>query len=243
MKINCIAVDDEPIGLMKIVDYIKSIPFFNLLAQCENVFEVIEEMKNNKVHLIFIDINMPEVTGIDFVKTLPKDVKFIFTTAYSQYAIESYKLNALDYLLKPIDYDDFINSSIKIKEYFSHYNLLTDSSEKNTQFETEFFFVKTEGTNKKVFYDDINFIEGANEYIIIHLTDNRKVRTYLRLKFIEGYLPKNKFNRVHRSFIINLTKFKHIENNSITFNNLTKVPVSKKHKVEILKYIANNQIK
>lgn len=239
MKINCIAVDDEPYGLKQISDYISKTPFLNLVGECLHVFDVMEVMKNQLVDLIYIDINLPEVSGLDFVKTLPADVKFIFTTAYSQFAVESYKLDAFDYLLKPISYVDFLRTATKAKEFFekNHKTQLLIQDEK------EFVFIQSEGKTHKVYLNEIVYIESINEYVRFHFDDKSTLTTYIRLKNIENFLPENNFIRVHRSFIVNINKINLIDKNNIIFFDKVLIPISKQYKLNVMEYISTKQIK
>ncbi len=184
MKLRCLAIDDEPYALKQINDYILKTSFLELSHSCYNVFEAMEYLSKSEVDLIFIDINMPEMSGIDFVKTLPPGHNIIFTTAYSEYAVESYKVEALDYLLKPITYEDFLRSANKANKLISQKQ---PASSKQSD-STDHFFVKSEGKHVKINIDSIEYIESLNEYVRIHLTDEKPVITLMSLKNLEKTL-------------------------------------------------------
>jgi two-component system, LytTR family, response regulator len=233
MKIKCLAIDDEPYALKQIADYISKTPFLELSNQCYNAFEAMEILSNSKIDLIFIDINMPEMTGMEFAKTLPVDTNIIFTTAYSEYAAESYKVDAIDYLLKPISYENFLKSANKAKQ------VLSQNNQQNQTEKIEHFFVKADGKLIKVEFSNIEFIESQSEYVKIHIINQKPIMTLMSLKNLENSLPKEQFMRVHRSYIVNLKKITTIERNHIIFNGKTIIPVSEQYKNEF-KYYLNN---
>ncbi|HLP05215.1 MAG TPA: LytTR family DNA-binding domain-containing protein [Paludibacter sp.] len=227
MKIKCIAIDDEPLALQQVSSYIDKTPFLENLALCQSAFEAMDFLRNNEVDLMFVDINMPDVNGLDFVKSLPKKPQVIFTTAYSEYAIEGFKVDALDYILKPINYDVFLKSANKALNWFE---LNSKQPEPETlESSPGCLFVKSEYRLVRILLSDIKYIESANEYIQIHLVNDAPVTTLVRLKTMEEQLPKDKFMRVHRSFIVNLDRVKVVERNRIVFDKVY-IPVGEQYK-------------
>jgi DNA-binding LytR/AlgR family response regulator len=226
MKLKCIAIDDEPLALKQISSYIDKTPYLEVVALCHSAFEAMEYLVNNEVNLMFVDINMPDLNGMDFVKSLTQKPQIIFTTAYSEYAIQGFQVDALDYILKPISYNVFLKSANKAKTWFD-LNLKQTESIQTTQ---DSLFVKSEYKMVRIFLSEIKYIESSNEYIQIHLINDEPVTTLIRLKVMEEQLPKEKFMRVHRSFIVNLDRVKVIERNRIVFDNHVYIPVGEQYK-------------
>jgi len=230
--IKCLAVDDEPYALKQIASYIEKTPFLELSGECRNAFEAMDFLSKEKVDLIFMDINMPEMSGMELVKTLPEGSNIIFTTAYSEYAAESYKVNTIDYLLKPITYENFLKSVNKAKKRI-------EGSEKPTDDVQDHFFVRSEGKFVKIFYKDILYIESKNEYVVFYLKDKKEVSALMSLKSLISSLPKEYFMRVHRSYIVNLTKINLVERNRIIIDNNTRIPVGDQYKDDFKKFLDN----
>jgi len=233
--IKCLAIDDEPLALQQISSYIDRTPFLEKTNICQSAFEALEILAEKNVDLIFIDINMPDLNGIDFARSLEQKPFIIFTTAYSEYAIEGFKLDAADYLLKPIGYDDFLRAVNKV---YKRFQILNEHADKYT-INNEYLFVKSEYKLIRIEIREIKYIESANEYVKIFLDNNQPIITLIRLKNIEEQLPKNRFMRVHRSFIVNLDKIKIIERNRIIFDK-TIIPVSDIYKETFQAYIDKN---
>ncbi|MDO9258182.1 MAG: LytTR family DNA-binding domain-containing protein [Bacteroidales bacterium] len=226
MKIKCIAIDDEPLALKQINSYIEKTPFLEVVALCHNAFDAMKFLANNEVDLMFVDINMPDLNGMDFVKSLTQKPQIIFTTAYSQYAIEGFQVDALDYILKPISYASFLKSANKANTWFE----LNQKQSESVQTTQDSLFVKSEYKMVRIFLSEIKYIESSNEYIQIHLVNDEPVTTLIRLKVMEEQLPKDKFMRVHRSFIVNLDRIKVIERNRIVFDHNVYIPVGDQYK-------------
>jgi two-component system LytT family response regulator len=233
MKIRCIAVDDEPLALKQIGAYIGRTPFLELVALCSNAFEALTFIREDQVDLLFVDINMPDLNGLDFVKSLEKKIPVIFTTAYSEYAIDGFQVDALDYLLKPISYALFLKSANKAKSWF---DMNIRSSEITPQ-PLDYLFVKADHRLIRIMLSEIKYIEGSNEYIIIHLLRDKPLTTLMRMKNIESMLPENHFLRVHRSFIVNLNHVKVIERNRIIFDEKIYIPVGEQYKESFQKFL------
>ena len=193
--IRCIAIDDEPLALMQIAGYIKKTPFLELVGQYESAIQAIDVLGNISVDLMFVDINMPDLNGMDFVRTLEKPPRIVFVTAYSEYALEGFRVDAIDYLLKPISYVDFLKSANKVKSWFDSHPQKSD----DIKSDKDFLFIKSDYKVLRINFSDINYIEGMSEYIKIHLTNSKPVMTLLSMKFIEEQLPSDRFMRVHRS--------------------------------------------
>lgn len=226
MKIRCIAIDDEPLALKQISSYIAKTPFLETVALCHNAFDAMKFLANNEVDLMFVDINMPDLNGMDFVKSLTQKPQIIFTTAYSEYAIEGFQVDALDYILKPISYSSFLKSANKANTWFE----LNHKQPESIQTTQDSLFVKSEYKMVRIFLSEIKYIESSNEYIQIHLVNDEPVTTLIRLKVMEEQLPKDKFMRVHRSFIVNLDRIKVIERNRIVFDHNVYIPVGEQYK-------------
>ena len=233
MKIKCLAIDDEPLALQQISAYIDRTPFLEKMALCQSAYEAIEFTDQQPVDLMFVDINMPDLNGLDFVKSLKNKPYIIFTTAYSEYALEGFKVDAVDYILKPISYDEFLRAVNKVRDRMTA--TATATSETVTM-NKESLFVKSEYKLIRIQLADIKYIESANEYIQIHLETEKPITTLVRLKTIEGELPKDKFMRVHRSFIVNLDKVKVIDRNRIVFDKVY-IPVGEQYKDEFQKFV------
>jgi two-component system, LytTR family, response regulator LytT len=234
--IRCIAIDDEPLALKQIAGYIEKTPFLELAGEYESALLAIGFLKNENIDLIYVDINMPDLNGMDFVKSLDNSPMIVFVTAYSEYALEGFRVDAIDYLLKPVSYADFLRSANKVKSSFdsSHSATGKKSSDK------DFLFIKSDYKILRINFDDIKYIEGMSEYIKIHLTDSRPVMTLLSMKGIEEQLPPEKFMRVHRSYIVNLSKISVIERSRIIFDGKVYIPVSEQYKNAFQSYIDKN---
>jgi two-component system, LytTR family, response regulator len=213
MNINCIAVDDEPLALDVIEHHASKIPFLNLKARLRNPFDAIELLNKGGIDLVFVDIQMPELTGFEFLRTLPTKPLIIFTTAYPEYALDSYEIDAVDYLVKPIPFERFLKAVNKVKQR------LTPSSEniiqnEKTEEKKDYIFVKTEYKTVKISLVDILYIESMRDYVIFQLK-TEKISSLLSIKDVESSLPED-FVRVHRSFIVSVSKIDAIERNTIT---------------------------
>jgi len=234
--IRCIAIDDEPLALKQIAGYVRKTPFLDLKAEFESAIKAVSFLQENEIDLMFVDINMPDLNGLDFVKSQSNPPKVIFTTAYREYAIEGFKVNALDYLLKPIDYDIFLKSANRAHEWFDL------QEKKNIKIESNdvFLFIKSEYKVLRINLSDIKYIEGMREYVRIYLVGQRPIMTIVSMKKIEEYLHQNKFMRVHRSYIVNLEKITTIDRNRIIFDNNTYIPVSGQYHQKFQEYLNKN---
>lgn len=234
---NCIAVDDEPLALDIIEAYVNKHPDLSLVARCNNAAEASEVLKTHKVDLMFLDINMPEISGLSFVKSLEKKPLFIFTTAYPDHAVEGFELDAIDYLLKPIAYDRFEKGVEKAKEY---YKIKQNADVAETDLESEYIFVKANQKLIKLAYSDIYYVEAFADYVKIFLAD-KKIVTLQTMKNMEKKLPEDMFTRVHRSFIVNR---KHVQSFSTSMCevNDVKIPIGKNYKDAFVGLMKSNNI-
>lgn len=189
-----------------------------------------------EVDLMFVDISMPDLSGMDFVKSLENPPRIVFITAYSEHALEGFRVDALDYLLKPVGYSDFLKSANKVKAWFDMHPPKSDEVNSNKNF----LFIKSEYKILRINFDDIKYIEGMNEYIRIHLSGSKPVMTLLSMKSIEEQLPADRFMRVHRSFIVGLSKITVIERSRIVFDGDVYIPVSEQYKDRFQKYVDEN---
>jgi len=230
--ISCIAIDDEPLALRQIAGYIEKTPFLELAATFESGLEALDYLNKNQVDLMFVDIQMPDLSGMDLVKSLEKKPEIIFTTAFSEYAVEGFKVDALDYLLKPLDYASFLKAANKAQSYFERMKMGTEELNSNSNH----LFIKSDYKIIRLELDKILFIEGMREYVRIHLENANPVMTLLSMKKIEQKLPSSRFMRVHRSYIINLDKITTIEKSRIVFDK-EYIPVSEQYKETFQKFI------
>ena len=229
-KITCIAIDDEPLALGLVVSYIKKTPFLELCGDFDNPIDAMEFMEANPVQLLFLDIQMPDLTGIDFTRILDNKCKVIFTTAYDKYAVEGFKLEVLDYLLKPISYEVFLKSANRAKNYFDLLDSARSQGGSPMKSDEEYLFVKADYQLKRINYNDILYFEGLKDYVQIFMTSSKTpVIFHSTMKSIEEKLPRDKFMRVHRSYIVNLDKVKTIERYRIIFGK-SRIPISEKYK-------------
>jgi DNA-binding LytR/AlgR family response regulator len=233
--INCLVVDDEPIARKGILEHIRQIDFLNCLAECRSAIEATQWLQTKKIDLIFLDIQMPKLTGIDFLKNLQKPPLVVFTTAYPEYAIEGFELDVLDYLLKPISFARFYKASAKAYDYLS---LKTKYDGNQVE---DFFFIKCNQKIEKIKVADVLYIEGMSNYIIVH-TSQKKYITYLTFKAVEEQLPQNVFIRIHKSFLVSLNAVKTIDGNELKLENIS-LPISKNYKEEVLSKISNKFIR
>jgi two-component system, LytTR family, response regulator len=215
MKIRCIAIDDEPPALAQIEEYISRVPFLELLAGFENAFDTLEYLKSNDVDLMFLDIEMEGLTGIQLLNVLKEKPKIVLTTAYDQYAIKAFDLDVSDYLLKPISFERFMQSVDKVFDSLKHRDIQSISTDKNEVKIRNYIFVKTEYRMQRVDFNDILYIEGMKEYLIIYTIHEKKILTLLTFKKMEEMLPSSNFTRVHKSYIVSLDKIESIERNRI----------------------------
>jgi DNA-binding LytR/AlgR family response regulator len=238
MIIKCIAVDDEPLALSKMASYISRTPFLELAGAFRTGYEANDFISKTKVDLMFVDINMPDINGLDFVRTLHYKPQIIFATAFSEYAIEGFKLDALDYLLKPIGYNEFLKAANKARNYFE-----TSAPDPKKEAEnTEYLFVKSDYKMARISVRDIIYIEGMREYVRIHLDNGKPLMPLISLRLLEEQLPSDKFMRVHRSYIVNLEKILSVEHNRIVLSGKVYIPVSEQYKEAFQQFLSSHSL-
>lgn len=243
MKLTCAIVDDEPFALGLLESYVKKTPFLELVGKYSSAVQAMKELSDKKINLLFLDIQMPELNGMEFSRMVDKRTRIIFTTAFSQYAVDGYRVNALDYLLKPISYADFLEAANKALQWFgltratsadSSEEVTTSSAQEN---EIDSIYVKSDYKLIQIKIDKILYIEGLKDYLKIYTEDQPKpVLSLMSLKSMEELLPANHFMRVHRSFIVHKDKIKVIDRNRIVFGKVY-IPISDSYKKEFQEYL------
>ncbi len=241
MKINCLIVEDEPLARNLLVEYVKKVPSLDLVDVCSSPLAAIEVIKQKQVDLLFLDIQMPEITGITLLKILQKKPLVILTTAYSEYALESYNFDVADYLLKPITLERFLRAVDKASQRLSAGNTVVISKEKQSADETpDFIFVKDGTKLVRIRYADILYVEGLKDYVTIY-TRQQKITSLQRLKVLEDTLPASKFIRIHNSYIVALDAIDTIHKGDVQIGT-SMLPISDSYKKNFKEFIDRNQI-
>lgn len=241
MKLNCIAVDDEPLALEQMKDFISKVEFLNLKGSFKNGMSALNYIKTNDVDLVFLDIQMDDLTGIQLLESLTSKPKVILTTAYDQYALKGYELDVSDYLLKPISFERFVKAVNKVYDQFQSKAVKGEKVTDQKELEkNDFFFVKADYRLQKIKFDDILYIEGMKDYLKIFLTD-KKIVTNMSLKKMEEILPENNFIRIHKSYLISIDKITSICKNNIYINEAT-IPIGDYYKKDFFEYLEKNSI-
>ncbi len=239
IQLSCMIVDDEPMALNLVESYVEKTPFLKLKKKCSSAIDALQYIKTETVDVLFLDIQMPDLTGLEFSKMLPKHTRVIFTTAFDEYALEGFKVEALDYLLKPFDYAEFLSAANKALEWFT---LVKGNSQTSVSDKKEFLFVKSEYKQVRIKLSDVLYFEGLKDYIKIWLKDNPKaILTLMSLKSLEEELPQSEFMRVHRSFIVSLKNIEVIERSQIIINK-QRITVSEQYRPKFLEYINSNSL-
>lgn len=234
--IRTIAIDDEPLALQLVEGYIKKTPFLSLVSSFDNPLDAMDFLGNESIDLIFLDIHMPDLSGIEFTQILENRPKIIFTTAYEKYALEGFKLEAVDYLLKPFSYEEFLVAAKKAQKLINLENTANHKIEANN----EFLFLKSEYKIRRINFNEIKYIEGLKDYVKVFLQNDAKpILSLNSLKALEAKLPSEKFMRVHRSFIVNLGKIETIERSRIIFGKVY-IPVSEQFKEKFQQFLDKN---
>lgn len=240
MSITCLIVEDEPLARSLLVDYVNKTPSLHLAGACASAMEALEALRKNPVDLLFLDIQMPEITGITFLKILQKKPLVIFTTAYSQYALEGYELDVVDYLLKPITFERFLKAVDKAVTRLQNQHLPVSLPTAAPAEKPDFVFVKDGTKMVKVMLDEILYVEGQKDYVTIHLPD-KKITTLQRMKVLEEVLPADKFIRIHHSYIVALKAIDAVHRNDVQVGK-TLLPVSDSYKKAFREFIEKNQM-
>ena len=241
-KITCLIADDEPMALSLIESYVLKTPFLELKAKCNSAIKAMEFLETDSdIDLFFLDIQMPDLTGLEFSRLLPAKSKVVFTTAFDQYAIEGYKVNALDYLLKPFDYNEFLNAAQKARNHFEINSVQNAENQQNKK-NSDFIFVKSEYRQLKINFSEILYIEGLKDYVKIYTSSHpRPILTLMSLKKLEEELPSEQFMRVHRSYIISLEKIEAIERNHVVIKDGF-ITIAPNYKDILMEYIKGKSI-
>ncbi|HRJ30699.1 MAG TPA: LytTR family DNA-binding domain-containing protein [Cyclobacteriaceae bacterium] len=236
MKLNCLIIDDEPVARKGLEEYVSEVDFLNLAGKCENAMKASALLNDGNVDLLFLDIHMPKLSGIEFLKTLKNPPLVIFTTAYSEYALEGYSLDIIDYLVKPIPFDRFLKAVQKAHDFY----VLKQKAEASPSPSQDYFFIKCDHKFEKVKYGDVLYIEAMQNYCIIH-TAERKMITYITFSGLESQLPTDRFLKVHKSFMVALDKITAVDSHDIVIGN-SRIPVSRNLKDDVMQKIMGNNL-
>lgn len=235
--IRCIAIDDEPLSLAQICKYIEKIPYLELVGKCRDALEAMKILSETQVDLMFVDINMPDLNGLDFVRSLNQKPKIVFTTAYSEYAIEGYKVEAVDYLLKPFSFQDLLGAADRARRLIEEKPVAEEFHVQDNS-----IFVKSEYRISRIDISDIKYVESMGEYLRIFLEGQPKpLMPLMSMKRMEEILPSKNFMRVHRSYIVNLDKIQEISRMRIIFDDVY-IPVGDNYKQRFMEYINERSI-
>lgn len=237
MKLQTIIIDDEPLARKGLKEYIADVDFLQLAGEFDSPLKAMDVLSRGEVQLLLLDIQMPKITGLDFLKSFQQSVPVIFTTAYPQYALDGFELNALDYLVKPISFDRFLKAAFKAKEYY-------ELRQQNKQMQTEAteqkdFFIKADNQLVRIAFDELLFVEALQNYVCIH-TASKKYISYLTMRSVEEYLPAAQFIKTHKSFIVNAAKIEAIEGNEIRIG-AHRIPISRSEKEEVMEQLLKNK--
>lgn len=235
--IKCLVIDDEPLALQQLASYVEKIPYFTLVAQCHGV-EAREIIDMERVDAIFVDINMPDINGMDFVKQLSAPPIVVFTTAYSEYAVDGYKVDAVDYLLKPFGLDDFKRAATKVKK---RYELENNAAAQQPADDDDSIFLKTEHRVIRANIADIRYVEGMSEYLKIYIEGQRPIIMLLSMKKLEERLPSY-FMRIHRSYIVNMKKVSEVSKIRVAIDADTVLPVGDIYKDALMQYLSDRSL-
>ena len=227
MTLKCVIIDDEPLAVQLLRSYAEKIPSLELVGVFSSAIEASKTIRSNRIDLAFLDIQMPELSGLEFAKLLPKETKIIFTTAFNQYAIEGYKVDAIDYLLKPISFEDFTQTINKVISKFQEEKSLP------LEHSDRFIYIKSDYKLLQLRYDDILYVEGEKDYVKFYLEGQTKpITSLMNLKKVEERLPSPEFMRIHRSYIVHMSKVKTVDRYRFVFGDKF-IPVSSSYKDEV----------
>ncbi|HQP63572.1 MAG TPA: LytTR family DNA-binding domain-containing protein [Bacteroidales bacterium] len=254
MNIRCLVIDDESLALQQLVSYVGKIPYFELVKACSGPTEAMQVMASEKIDAIFTDIEMPDINGLEYIRSLKNKPIIVFVTAYADFAVEGFQVDATDYLLKPFSLADFMRSADKVKQQFDLRNAASPARDKpvanseeepgdnwkkkaSARWENEYMFVRADSRTVRLKISDIQYIESRKEYVVIFSENSIPVMTLFSLKSIEEKLPKDVFMRVHRSFIVNLTKITEVVQNRIVFGKDASVPLGDQYKKDFQNFL------
>ena len=234
-KIRCIVVDDEPLAVEMLAGYVRRTPSLDLLSTFTDPVLALSAIRSSKPELVFMDIQMPDLNGLELSRLLPSETRIIFTTAFKEYAFESYEVGAIDYLLKPIKYQKFLEAVSKADKWFA---MLSSEDAASREKERKSAFIKVDGELRNIDFDDILYVAGMKDYVTVHLqSDDRPLVTHITMKAIEDLLPSDRFMRVHRSYIVALDKISAIDSYGDVLIGKTAVPVSDSYRKNVDIYI------
>jgi DNA-binding LytR/AlgR family response regulator len=236
---NCLIIDDEPIAIRVIKKHLSAFSDFNIVAECNNAIEAMPVLSKEKIDLLFCDIQMPQITGVDFIRSLSHPPRIILTTAYREYAIEGFELNVVDYLLKPISFERFTKAMNKFLEMESHKPDQTKLQQENSNSTPEYLFLKADKKHYKVNLDDILYFESLGDYVMA-FTRDKKIVTKERLSHLAESLPADWFMQIHRSYIVSIPKIESVGPGFVEINK-KKLPAGRSYKPELLKLLGNNK--
>ena len=241
-QITCAIIDDEPLAVKLLQTYVAKTPFLVLSGTYNSAVEAVYTLQTHPVNLLFLDIQMPDLNGLDFAKVIGSQTRIIFTTAFSQYAIDGYKVNAIDYLLKPISYTDFINAAQKALANIVNDHMPQPEVMKEEEDAKDSFFVKSDYKVVRIRYDDVLYVEGLKDYVKIHLESNpRPILSLISMRMVEHFLPSKQFVRIHRSYIVNLQKINVVERSQVVFGD-KKLPISDSYRDQIMSYVSSKML-
>ena len=236
MKLKCIIIDDEPVARKVLQEFIEEIDYLVLLGQADNPLKAIPLLNDNEIDIIFLDITMPKINGIDFLKSSKTNAAIIMTTAYAEYAVEAYGLDVLDYLVKPIAFDRFLKACNKAKEM----KALKGTTANQPNKISDHFFIKCDSQIEKIFYDDLVYAEAMLNYVMLY-TNSKKMMVYVTIKSLEEQLPSDIFIKVHKSFIVNINKIKSIEGNILDIG-IEKITISQNLREKVITEIVKDKM-
>ena len=237
---NCVIIDDEPLAREGLASYVREIDFLHLVDTCQNPLELIKLMNQHTIDLIFLDIQMPKMNGLDFLKAVQQPPIVVITTAYPTYALDGFQLNVLDYLLKPITFDRFFKSVKKASDYYHLINKPAGPAAAKTDAAADYFFIRCGSKYEKIHFDQILYVEGMQNYITIY-TQKGKFVTLLYLKNLEENLDPRSFIRVHKSYIVSIDKIEGIEGNEI-FIQSHRIPISRNYREQVIQKVVANKL-
>ncbi len=235
MLIKVVIIDDEPLARKGLKEYVTEVDFLQLVGEFDHPLKAADLISKGDVQLLLLDIQMPKITGIDFFKSLQQAPPVVFTTAYPQYALDGFELNALDYLVKPISFDRFLKAAMKAKEY---YELRQQNKTAESAGQTD-FYIKADNRFVRIAFNDVQFVEALQNYVCIY-TAEKKYISYLTMKSVEEYLPSSQFIKTHKSFIVNAAKIEAIDGNEIRIGE-HHIPISRNEKEEVMEQLLKNK--
>jgi DNA-binding LytR/AlgR family response regulator len=235
---NCLIIDDEPIAIRVIKKHLQAFPDFNIIAECNNAPEAIPIISKEKIDLIFCDIQMPQITGVEFIRSLTQSPKVIFTTAYREYAVDAFDLHVVDYLLKPISFERFARAIHNFLETETQHQNLKSSGDLPEQKQRDFIFLKADKKHLKINLNDILYFESLGDYVIVY-TENKKVVTKERIGSLPENLPQNQFIQIHRQYIVSISKIESVGPGFVEVNK-KKIPVGRSFKEKLTELLQNN---